>query len=200
MTDPFLPSFVCPAGEEERYAVLGHSVGPLVEIALSREHREKHRFGSDTYTPVEVLAVKRFPDSEESAYMAYADHLSDAARYAARGELGYEVHTSPEGAGVRVSLVGRLLGQDGQLQTEISDEHYFEDPDSGAVLRRAEEKAIELRARAEQLNEEWVSLRRARVHELQTEYEKADAETEAKAQAQAQAAQDLQGIIDAEQN
>jgi hypothetical protein len=124
--------------------------------------------------------------------MAYAASLEDAARSAAHGELGYEVHTTAEPSGVRVSLVARLLGPDGHVKTEISDEHYFEEPDSHTALVQANEKATELRSQAEQLNNDWVSLRRARVLELQTEYEKADA--------QAQAAQSLQDIIDAERD
>ena len=174
--------------------VRGRTVGPLVEIALSREQHKKHRFGSDTYTPIEVLAVKRFSDAEDSAAMTFAERLEDAARYAARDELGYAVHTTAEASGVRVSLVARLLGEDGGLETEITDEHYFEDPDSQGAVAQAEEKVTELRARAEQLNKDWVSLRRARVLELQAEYEKADAQAEA----QAEATRDLQDSIDAD--
>jgi hypothetical protein len=190
--DPFLPFFVCPATDAECYVVRGRRAGPLVEISLTREHRETHRFGSDTYTPLEVLAVKRFPRVKESAYMSYADSLEDAARYAARGELGYHVHTVADTSRVRVALVARLLGPDGQVDTEISHEHYFEDPDSQAALIQANEEATELRALAQQLNDEWVSRRRARVLELQTEYEKADA--------LAQAAQGLRRIVDAERD
>jgi hypothetical protein len=191
-TDPFLPFFVCPASGDECYLVRGTRVGSDIEVSLSRERRQKHRFGSDKYTPIEVLAVQRLPHAKESAWMAYASKLEDAARCAARDELGYYVHTAAEASGVRVVLVARLLGPDGHVETEIADGHYFEDADSHAALVQANEKATELRARAEQLNEDWISRRRARVLELQTEYAKADAQTEA--------AKGLQGIIEAERD
>lgn len=190
-TDPFLPFYVLPAGDDECYVVRGRLVGPQVEVSLSRERHQKHHLHADTYTIDEVLAVKRFRDANES-YMAYASGLEDAARYAARNELGYYVDTVAEGSSVRVSLVARLLGPDGQVETDISDEHRFEDPDSDVALARASEKATELRTRAEQLNEEWISGRTARVLELQTEYAKADA--------QAEAAQDAQDSVEAEKD
>jgi hypothetical protein len=55
---------------------------------------------------------------------------------------------------------------------------------------QANEKATELRAIAEQLNDEWASARDASLRELRAEYDRADA--------QARAAEDLRRIIDAE--
>lgn len=191
-TDPFLPFFVCPAADGECYVVRGRRAGPHVEVSLSLERRQKHHFSSDAYALIEVLAVKRLPHAKESSYMAYASNLEDAARCAARGELGYHVHTVAEASGVRVSLVSRLIGPDGHIRTEIADEYYFDDPDSHAALVQANEKATELRVRAEQLNSDWIARRRARVLELQTEYGNADADTKA--------ALGLQGIIDAEKD
>jgi hypothetical protein len=189
-TDQFLQPYVHPAAGDECYVVRGRRVGAQVEISLSRERRQKHHLGGETDTLIEVLALKRLPNGEESTYMTYASNLDDAARYAARDELGYYVHTAAEGLGVRVSLVARLLGPDGQVETDVFDEGYFEDPDLQVAVAQANEKASELRAGAEQLNEEWSSRRRAHVLELQNEYAKADA--------QAEAAQDLQDIVEAE--
>jgi hypothetical protein len=171
--DPFLPSSTFPAAEGECYVVSGRQVGAFVEISLSLERDEKHRFRSDTYAPIEELAVSRFAGDDTTAYTAYADHLEDAASYAARGELGYTLSSEVDGAGVRLSLVARLLADDGHLETTISSEQYLEDPE------QAHEKANELRATARELNDQWVSLRRARLLELRTEYEKADARAQA---------------------
>jgi hypothetical protein len=171
--DPFLPDSTFPADEGECYVVRGRQVGGLVEISLSRDRDQKHRFRSDTYAPIEELAFKRFPGDDTSAYTAYADHLEDAARYAARGELGYTLDSVVDGTGVRISLVARLLADDGRMETEISHEQYVEDPE------QAHEKAAELGAMARELNEQWASRRRARLVELRSEYEKADTRTEA---------------------
>jgi hypothetical protein len=161
-----------------------------VEISLSHDLRHHRHFGSDTYTPVELLAVKRFDHFDSAGYMDYADALGDSARYAAQGELGYTVTTHADGASVRVSLVGRLLAENGQLRTELSHEHRFEDPDSDVALVQASEKATELRALAQELNDNWNSVHSARVLEIQAEYEKADD--------QAEAAKNLDTIVDAE--
>jgi hypothetical protein len=59
--DPLLPFSVFPAVDGERYVVSGRRVGALVEISLTVERRQGHRFGPDTYTPIEDLAVGRFP-------------------------------------------------------------------------------------------------------------------------------------------
>jgi hypothetical protein len=184
--DPFLPSSTFPAAEGECYVVSGRQVGAFVEISLTHDHDEKHLFRSDTYAPIEELAFKRFPGDDTSAYMAYTDHLEDAARYAARGELGYTLNSVVDDAGVRVSLVARLLADDGHLETTTSHEQHLEDPE------QAHEKANELRVIARELNDQWVSARRARLLELRTEYEKADSRTEA-------ADARLDRIIDAEQ-
>jgi hypothetical protein len=184
--DPFLPSSRFPAAEGECYVVRGRQLGAFVEISLTHDRDEKHLFRSDTYAPIEELAFKRFPGDDASAYMAYADHLEDAARYAARGELGYTLNSVVDDAGVRISLVGRLIAEDGHLETEISHEQHLEDP------AQASEKANELRAVARELNDDWVSRRRARLLELRAEYEKADARAEA-------ADARLDRIIDAEQ-
>jgi hypothetical protein len=116
--------------------------------------------------------------------------LEDAARYAARGELGYTVESVAEGGSVRVSLVARLLAESGELLTEVSHEHRFEDPDSHSTLVQASERAAELRALAQQLNDNWTSLHKARLLEIQAEYERADAH--------AQAASQLQQILESE--
>jgi hypothetical protein len=185
MTDPFLPYATFPAAEGLCYVVRGRQVSAFVEISLSLERDGEQRSGSDTYAPIEELAVKQFPDDDRLAYMAYAEHLEDAARYAARGELGYTLHTVVDDAGVRLSLVARLLADDGRLETEISHEQYLEDPE------QANQKATELRAIASERNDQWVSLRRARLRELRTQYEKADADADA---AEAR----VERIIDAE--
>lgn len=183
--DPFLPDFRLPAADGECYVVRGRQVGAFVVISLSRDRDEKHLFRSDTYAPIEELAFKRFPGDDEPAYMAYSEHLEDAARYAARGELGYTVNSEVEDAGVRVSLVARLIADDGHLETEISNEQYVEDPG------QAHQKTEELRAMALELNDQWVSARNARLLELQAEYEKADDRAEA-------AGARLDRIVDAE--
>jgi hypothetical protein len=122
--------------------------------------------------------------------MAYAEQLEDAARLAARGELGYAVQTVADDRGLRVFVLARLLTDVGRVTTEISHEHYFDKPDSQATLIKANEMATELRAMAEELNDRWLSLRRARVQELRNEYEKVDA--------LAEAAEGLKRIVDAE--
>jgi hypothetical protein len=171
--DPFLPSSTFPAAEGECYVVSGQQVGAFVEISLTRDRDVKHRFRSDTYAPIEELAFRRFPGEDTSAYMDYADHLEDAARYAARGELGYTLHSEVDDAGVRISLIARLLADDGRMETTISHEQRLEDPE------QAHEKTEELRAIARDLNDQVASERRARLLELRTEYEKADARAEA---------------------
>jgi hypothetical protein len=187
--DPFLPSFVCPAQGEERYAVRGRRVGDSVEISLARELRErKHR--SDKYTQLELVAIKRFDRDDTTGYRAYADGLEDAARYAARGELGYTVLTVAKGSSVHVSLVGRLLTPSGEVRTEVAHEQRFEDPDSEVVLVQANEKAAELRALADKLNDNWASLHQSRLLEIQAQYEQADA--------QAESARELQQIVESE--
>ena len=187
--DPFLPSLVCPAQGDECYVVRGRRVGEWVEITLSRErHQRKH--GSDKYTLLELVALKRFEHDQISAYRAYANGLEDAARIAARGELGYQVRIATDGPSVEVSLVARLLTESGKVRTDISHEYRFEDPDSQLALVQANEKAAELRALAENLNDNWSSLHQSRLVEIQAEYERAD-------EAQ-QAASDLQRLVESE--
>ena len=187
--DPFLPSFVCPGQGEECFVVRGRRVGGSVEITLTRDrHERKHR--SDTYTPLELMAIRRFERGDTAGYRAYADGLEDAARYAARGELGYTVRTAADGGSVRVSLVARLLSESGQVRTDVSHEHRFEDPDSQLALVQASEKSAELRALAEKLNDNWFSVHEARLMEIQAEYDTADARDEA--------ANELQQIVESE--
>jgi hypothetical protein len=187
--DPFLPHFVCPAQGEECYVVRGRRLGASVEISLSRDLLQR-RDGLDEYTSTEVMAVRRFEHHLASTYMAYANRLEDAARYAARGDLGYTVDVAADGPRVDVSLVARLLTESGELRTEVSHKHRFEDPDTHVALVQAAEKAEELRGLARELNENWTSLRHARLQEIQAEYERADA--------QAEAAQQLQRIVESE--
>ncbi len=187
--DPFLPSLVVPAQGEECYAIRGRRVGDWVEITLSREQHLRHHH-SDTYAQLELMAVRRFEHDNQSGYMAYADRLEDAARCASRGELGYTVDTAADGRSVHVSLVARLLTENGHVRTEITHEHRFEDPDSEVALVQATEKAAELRALAEQLNDNWSSLHQSRLLEIQAEYERADA--------QAESASELQRIVESE--
>lgn len=168
----------------------GRRVGPHVEISLSRGTRRRHRFRLASYTPVELLAIKRFAHLDSAGYVAYASRLEDAARCAARGELGYCINSVAEGGRVRVSVVARLLTEDGRLETKISHEHWFDDPDSHATLVQTNEKATELRAMAQQLNEEWTAAWKSQLLELQAQYEQADA--------QAASASDLQRIVEAE--
>ena len=91
-----------------------------------------------------------------------------------------------------MSLVARLLAENGHVRTEVSHEHRFEDPDSHDALVQASEKATELSNLAEKLNDNWDSLHQARLLQIQAEYEKADA--------QAEAATNLAKILDAEQD
>jgi hypothetical protein len=189
--DPFLPSFISPAQGEECYVVRGRRVGSSVEITLSRD-RHQHKHGSDTYTPLELMAVRRFEYGDTTGYTTYADGLEDAARYAARGELGYTVSTAADGPSVCVSLVARLLTESGVVKTDVSHEHRFEDPDSQVALVQANERAEELRALAEQLNENWASLHQARLLEIQARYEQADEQDEA--------ASELQRIVESEED
>ena len=77
--DPFLPDSTFPAAEGQCYLVRGRRVGAFVEISLSHDRDEKHRFRSDTYAPIEELAFKRFRHDDTPAYTAHADRLEDAA-------------------------------------------------------------------------------------------------------------------------
>jgi hypothetical protein len=188
--DPVLPNRAFPASEHEGYVVEGCFAGPFVEISLSRATRHTHRFGSDSYTAIEQLALKRFGRDEEAEYGEYAGNLEDAARIAARGELGYDVQTTAEDGKVKVKLIARLLAPDGRIHTDISHEESFEDADSELALVRANEKATELRALAEELGEQWTSERRSNLLKLRAEYDEADARLKS--------AQDLKRIVDAE--
>ncbi|MFL5823629.1 MAG: hypothetical protein ACJ764_09325 [Solirubrobacteraceae bacterium] len=190
--DPFLPFLVCPAEGEECFVVRGRQVRGQVEISLSRDLREGHRFGSFTYTPVELLAIKRFDHVDSAHYMAYANALEDAMRYAARGELGYTVDTVVDGGSVRVFLVARLLADDGRIRTEVSHEQRFEDADSHAALVQASETATELRSLAQALNDHWNSVHEGRLLQIQAEYEKSDAD--------AAGARELDSILDSEKD
>jgi hypothetical protein len=187
--DPLLPSLVCPADGDECYVVRARRVGRSVEISLSRDRRERQH-GFDEYTLLELLALRRFARADSSGFRAFANRLEDAARYAARGELGYSVRSVADGPAVHVSLVGRLLTESGEIRTEVSHERRTDDPDSHAALVAASEKAAELHALAHRLNENWSSLHRARMLDIQAEYERADAA--------ADAAADLQRIVDSE--
>ena len=164
--DRFLPFSVCPADGDECYVVRGRQVGDSIEVSLSRDVHQ-HRHGSDEYTPQELMAVRRFERDATSSYAAYAGRLEDAARYAARGELGYTVAVDADGPHVHVSLVARLLTESGELRTELSHKHRYEDPDSHVALVEASEKAAELRALAQELNENWASLHQARLLEIE---------------------------------
>lgn len=169
--------------------VRGRQLGSSVEISLSRDlHERKHH--SDHYTTIELIAVRRFAHTDSARYRDYADRLEDAARYAARGELGYSVSVAADGPAVDVSLVARLLTETGEIRTELSHEHRFEDPDSELALVKASEKAAELRVLAQQLNENWSSLHQARLLEIRAEYEQADRDAEA--------ASELQRLVDSE--
>jgi hypothetical protein len=189
--DPFLPFLVCPSGGDECFVVRGRRVARSVEITLSRDLRP-HKHGSDTYTLLELMALKRFGAGDTGESRAYADGLEDAARYAARGELGYTVRTLAEGPRVHVSLVARLLSEGGEVRTVVSHERWFEDPDSQIALVQASECSAELQALAEQMNEHWSSLRQARLLEIQAEYDRAEAEEDA--------ATELQRIVESETN
>ena len=189
--DPFLPWFVCPGEGEECFVVRGCRVGESVEISLSRDLHKRHH-GSDQYTQVELIAVSRFRHADTAGYRLYAGRLEDAARYASRGELGYSVSVGADGAAVDVELVARLLTETGEVHTEVSHQQRFEDPDSDVTLVKANERAAELRALAEQLNENWSSLHQARLLEIQAKYEQADRDAEA--------ASELQRIVESETN
>jgi len=178
-SDSFLPFAAYPASESESYVVRGHGVGHFVEISLSRDRRKTRLFGSDIYEPIELLEFKRFPQREVGAYSAYAGNLESAAKLAAPGELGYTVHTAAAQDAIVISLVGRLLAPDGRVHTEISHEQRFSDPDSDLALVQANEKAAELHATAEQLNDQWAELRDQRLRELRAAYDDADAQAEA---------------------
>lgn len=178
------------ASDAQSYVVRGLRAGRFVEISLSRDVRSKHHFGSETYEPVELLALKRFRPADIAGYSAYAGNLEVAADIAARGKLGYTVHTSADQGRVRISLVARLLAPDGRVRTEISHDQSFEDPDTEVALVRANEKAAELSTIAEELNESWASERNAKLSELRADYDRADSDTHA--------AEELQRIVDAE--
>ncbi|MHB8692381.1 MAG: hypothetical protein ACYDHH_14165 [Solirubrobacteraceae bacterium] len=190
MQDPETRFFSFPASDSESYVVRGYHAGHLLELTLSRDARHKHHFNEDTFTPVEILAVKRFRHSEMAAYSSYAGHLEDTAALAARGELGYHVHTAAVDGKVEISLVARLLQADGKVHTEISDQQTFEDPDSSIALVEANERATELRAKAEGLNEEWIERLNADVAAVRAGYDHDDE--------QAAAAEQLQRLVDAE--
>jgi hypothetical protein len=179
-----------PASEMESYVVRGLRAGPFVEISLSRDARHRRHFGSENYEPIELLALKRFRPTDIAGYSAFAGNLEVAADIAARGKLGYTVHTSADNGRVRISLVGRLLAPDGRVRTAISHEQSFDDPDTAVALVQANERAVELSGMAEELNDEWASERNARVSELRADYDRADAD--------ADAAEELQRIVDGE--
>jgi hypothetical protein len=86
--------------------------------------------------------------------------------------------------------VARLLTERGELRTEVSHRHRFENADTHVALVQASEKAEELRGLARQLNDNWSSPHQARLQEIQAEYERTDA--------QAEAAQQLQRIVESE--
>lgn len=188
--DPFLPYLACPASNDEWYVVRGVRIGPFVEVSLSRGRYEQPNSPSAAYVPIEELAVKRFPHLHTSEYVEYAGRLEDAAKYAARGELGYVVSMLADATGLNVCIVERTLDNDGRLDTAISHQHHFEDPDSHAALVQASETAAELREVARQLNYEWASSRRAHLLEVRSEYEKADE--------LAEAAERLRRIVDSD--
>jgi hypothetical protein len=187
---PSLPFVAIPSSKDEAYVVQGSAAGDQVEVSLSRASRRRHLLGSYSYTALELFALRRFRRSDVSGYSSYAGHLEDAARVAARGELGYTVYTSVDDGVVAVSLVARLLGADGRVHTEISHESRFEEPDSELALVQANETATELRSSAAELNDQWASTNAARLAELRAQYDQADA--------QAQAAEELLHIVEAE--
>jgi hypothetical protein len=187
--DSFLPSFVCPAEGDECFVVRGRRVGDSVEISLSRCLHQRHH-GSDEYTLIELIAVRRFAHADSALYRGYANRLEDAARYASRGDLGYSVLVGADGPALDVSLVARLLTETGEIHTEVSHQHHFEDADSNVTLIAANEKATELRALAQQLNENWSALHQARLLEIQAKYEQADRDAES--------ASALQRIVESE--
>jgi hypothetical protein len=190
MTEPNLSFVVIPASDDEACIVQGVHVGGWVEVTLSWAIRQRRRFRSDQYTPTRLLAVKRFRRSDIAGYTTFAGHLEDSARIAARGELGYYVHTAVQDGEVSVSLVARLLEPDGRIHTEISRDDRFAEADSMLALVQANENATELRALAEELTDRWTSAWDAQVSELRAEYDKNDA--------QARAAAELKRIVDSE--
>jgi hypothetical protein len=189
-SDPSFRFQAYPVSDDESFVVRGLRAGPFVEISLSRDTRHKHRFGSENYEPVELVALKRFRPTDIAGYSAYAGNLEVAAELAARGKLGYTVHTAANGGRVSISLVARLLADDGRVHTELSHEESFEDPDTEVALVRANEKAAELNVKAEELNDQWAAERNARLSELRADYDRADSD--------ARAAEELQRIVDAE--
>jgi hypothetical protein len=188
--DPTLPFVAVPSSNGEAYVVQASAASGPVEVSLSRTKRQKHLLASESYTPLELLALRRFRRSDITGYTTYAGRLEHAARLAARGELGYTVYTSVDDGVLRVCMVARLLDADGHLQTELSHESRFEDPDSDLTLVQSNEKAAELRASAAELNDEWASANAAQLAELRAQYDRDDA--------QAQAAENLRRIIEDE--
>jgi hypothetical protein len=191
-SDAFLPFAYYPTSEDagESFVVRGREVGPFIEISLSRDRHHTHGSKRGTFEPLELLAMKRFGHQDMAGYTAYAGNLESAASLAARGQLGYSVDTELEGGVVRISLIARLMAPDGRVHTEITHEQSFDDPDSEAALVQANEQATELRANAEQLNDDLATTRAAALEELRAEYDKADE--------QADAAAELQRIVDSE--
>jgi hypothetical protein len=190
MIEPVLPFAVVPAGADDVYLVSGRSVGHWVEISLSVAARHRHLLSQDSYEVVQVLAMRRFQRREIAAYSRYAGHLEDVARLAARGELGYTVHTAAQDGKVVVSLASRLMDDDGRVHTEISHEQSFADPESTVAFVQANERATELRAIAQEMNEQWAARRGAQLLERQAQYDETDRRQ--------QAADELEQIVNSE--
>jgi hypothetical protein len=178
------------ASKTEAYVVRGYHAGPFLEATLTRDNCHHHVFAEDSFEPVELLALKRFRPAEGAAYSHFLGNLEDAAKLAAKAELGYRVHTRAEDGKVILQLTARLLQPDGDVHTEICDEHAFEDPDSSLALVQANEKAAELRDQAKDLNEQWIETRDSQLADVRAAYDRDDE--------QAAAAEELQRLVDAE--
>jgi hypothetical protein len=181
-----------PVSKDEAFVVRGYRVGGFVEATLTRDVCHHHVFSEDNFEPLELFALKRFRPSEGAAYSHYLGNLEDAAKRAAKGELGYRVHTRAENGQVILEMTGRLIQPDGEMHTEICHEQAFEDPDSSLALVQANEKAAELRDRAKGLNEQWIEQRDSHLAEVRAAYDRDDE--------QQAAAEELQQLVDAEDN
>ena len=181
---------IYPVSKNEAFVVRGYRAGSFLEVTLTRDVSHHHVFSEDSFEPIELLALKRFRPTDGAAYSHYLGNLEDAAQLAAKGELGYRVHTSAEDGKVVITLIGRVLQPDGRTQTELYNRESFEDPDSSLALVAANERGAELRQKAAELNEDWVSQRADLLARVREQYDRDDE--------QQAAAEELQELVDAQ--
>src|SRR5215470_5064190 len=95
------------------------------EIALVRLRVER-RWGRLTRTPVETIAVRRFPRRAYRDRDQWIGALDEAVAYAQRGELGCAVFVQPRTDGsLRIVMTERTVAPD-RVHTEVLAEHIFD--------------------------------------------------------------------------